>query len=193
MRNHPTARKDSRWDQWPRASYRWDSPAFLIYLGGCGVGDRRHSMLSYPILTPLDLNQTFQDREDHFRTGVPDAQHAICHPRSTREFVIIQAPFSTASVHFIQARHSQHSQSSCLLHPGFPSQTAHLTVGDLRRAHWTLFANLKSSTLTARSMAFPAWSHRALCPPEMFPKVYITGTEHEHPRAPEPYFWPLSS
>lgn len=143
------------------------------------MGGRSHNTLSYPILTPLDLNQTSQDREDHFRTGVPDAQRAVCHPRSTREFAMIQAPFSTGSVHFIQAKHSQPRQSSCLLHPGFPSQNAHLIVGDLGRAHWTLFANLKSSIPTARSMAFPAWSHRALGPSETFSKVCISGTEQE--------------
>lgn len=71
MRTHPTALGDSLWNHRPGKTYKWDSPACLVYLGKCRNPELRIQF--YSILRPLDLNLIVQGRGGTSRTGVKNA------------------------------------------------------------------------------------------------------------------------
>lgn len=69
MRNHPTALKDSLWDQRRNSLQVGCLPCLLRELRCRG----RMHRTAYPKLTTLDLNLIFQGREGYSKTGVQDA------------------------------------------------------------------------------------------------------------------------
>lgn len=85
MRTHPTALGDSLWNHGPGKTYRWDSPACLVYLGTRKLRyrNRRLRVLSYPILRPWDLNLIVKGGETKSRGGMQNVYvrmaTRVCH------------------------------------------------------------------------------------------------------------------